>query len=267
MITNTKIDNTDTFEMAGVSVNTTVTANAFVGDGANLTNLPDATGIVDDTIVNDDINANADIAFTKLANLIGGNILVGNGSSKATSVTLSGDAALSNSGAITIANNVINNAKIDNTDSFILENVSVNSTVSASMMIINVTDAASDGVEIFSTNPGNNASLLTRVNGNGSGDPMIAWSITGEGGFNGFSMGVDNNDSNKLKISRDSSNININTALTIDTAANIGIGTTSPFAKLSIQSALTDGHEMAITITGNNNIIEEPIINIIRLCV
>ena len=135
VITNAKIDNTDTFDMAGVSVNGTITANTFVGDGANLINLPDATGIVDDTIVNDDINSDANIDFTKLASLTSGTILVGNASNKATSVSLSGDATLANDGAITIENNVITNAKIDNSDSFLFENLDINSTVTTSKVV------------------------------------------------------------------------------------------------------------------------------------
>jgi hypothetical protein len=64
------------------------------------------------SIVNSDISASADISFSKLAALTSGNILVGNGSNTPTSVTLSGDATLANTGALTIANNAVTTAKI-----------------------------------------------------------------------------------------------------------------------------------------------------------
>jgi len=54
--------------------------------------------IVDGAILNADINDSADIAFTKLADLTDGNILVGNGSNVPTSVNPSGDIDISNAG-------------------------------------------------------------------------------------------------------------------------------------------------------------------------
>lgn len=64
------------------------------------------------SILNADISASAAIAFSKLAALTSGNILVGNGSNVATSVAMSGDATLANTGAITIANSAVTTAKI-----------------------------------------------------------------------------------------------------------------------------------------------------------
>jgi len=52
------------------------------------------------------------IPFTALNPLTSGNILVGNGSNVATSVAMSGDATLANTGALTIANSAITNAKV-----------------------------------------------------------------------------------------------------------------------------------------------------------
>lgn len=62
-------------------------------------------------IRNADVASNAAIAFSKLEALTSGNILVGNGSNVATSVTMSGDATLSNTGALTIANSAVTDAK------------------------------------------------------------------------------------------------------------------------------------------------------------
>lgn len=58
-------------------------------------------------IVNADISASAAIAFSKLAALTNGNILIGNGSNVAVSVTPSGEAAISNTGVITLDNNSV----------------------------------------------------------------------------------------------------------------------------------------------------------------
>lgn len=74
------------------------------------------TSIASGVIVNADINASAAIAFSKLAALTSGNILVGSAGNVPTSVALSGDATLAASGAMTIANNAITTAKILNSN-------------------------------------------------------------------------------------------------------------------------------------------------------
>lgn len=70
------------------------------------------TAIAAGVIVNADINAAAAIAFSKLAALTSGNILVGSAGNVATSVAMSGDATIIASGALTIAANAITTAKI-----------------------------------------------------------------------------------------------------------------------------------------------------------
>jgi hypothetical protein len=73
--------------------------------------FPDQSGNVivsgNASIVNADINASAGIAYSKLATLTSGNILVGNGSNVATSVAMSGDVTITNAGVAAIASNVI----------------------------------------------------------------------------------------------------------------------------------------------------------------
>mgnify|MGYP003132879419 CR=1 FL=1 len=72
----------------------------------------DSTAIADGTIVNADISGSAGIAHSKLASLTDGRILVGNGSNVPVGVTVSGDATLANTGAITIANDAVEQAMV-----------------------------------------------------------------------------------------------------------------------------------------------------------
>jgi len=67
----------------------------------------------DSTVTNAKVASNAAIAFSKLAALTSANILVGNGSNVATSVSVTGDVTISNAGATTIANNAVTAAKVD----------------------------------------------------------------------------------------------------------------------------------------------------------
>jgi len=60
--------------------------------------------ILDGTIVNGDINASAAIALSKLASGSSAQIIVANSSGVPTYVTLSGDATISNTGVLTLAN-------------------------------------------------------------------------------------------------------------------------------------------------------------------
>ena len=70
--------------------------------------------IADQAVTNAKVNNSAAIAFSKLATLADGNILVGNGSGVATSVNPSGDIDISNTGAFSIASGVIVNADVNN---------------------------------------------------------------------------------------------------------------------------------------------------------
>ena len=88
-------------------------ANVLVGSGANVATSVAVTGdvtisnagvtaIAADSIVNADVNTAAAIAYSKLATLSSGNILVGSAGNVATSVVMSGDVAIIASGATTI---------------------------------------------------------------------------------------------------------------------------------------------------------------------
>ena len=67
--------------------------------------------ILDGTIVNADVCASAAIAWSKMAALTDAQVLVGNGSNVAVDVAVSGDVTMANTGAVTIANDAVNEAK------------------------------------------------------------------------------------------------------------------------------------------------------------
>lgn len=87
------------------------TAVAMSGDAtmANTGALTIAAGAV----TNAKVNAAAAIAYSKLAALPSGDILVGSAGNVATAVAMSGDATMANTGAITIAAGAITNAKVN----------------------------------------------------------------------------------------------------------------------------------------------------------
>jgi len=87
----------------------TWTSAAFDGS-ANVTSV---AAITADVIINADVKSDAAIAYSKLAALADGNLLVGNGSNVATSVNPSGDVDVTNAGVFSIAAGVIVNADIN----------------------------------------------------------------------------------------------------------------------------------------------------------
>jgi len=66
----------------------------------------------DGSITNAKVSATAAIDYSKLAALTGGNLLVGNGSNVATSVTMSGDCTMDNAGAVSIGEDKVTLAMI-----------------------------------------------------------------------------------------------------------------------------------------------------------
>ena len=108
--------------------------------------FPDQSGNVivsgNASIVNADINASAGIAYSKLATLTSGNILVGNGSNVDTSVAMSGDVTITNAGVAAIASNVI----VDGDISASAE-IAVSKLADGTARQLLQTDAAGTGVE------------------------------------------------------------------------------------------------------------------------
>ncbi len=103
-----KTDNT--FELSATSNGSSITTSGSQSG----THTFSASGLAPRalSIGNQDLAAAAAISFSKLATLSSGNLLVGSAGGVATSVAMSGDATIVASGALTIANSAITNAKV-----------------------------------------------------------------------------------------------------------------------------------------------------------
>lgn len=85
-----------------IGVNAADIDTGAVGSDEIATDAVDTAEIKDGAVVNADVNAAAAIAWSKMAALTDGQLLVGNGSNVATDVAVSGDATLANTGALTV---------------------------------------------------------------------------------------------------------------------------------------------------------------------
>lgn len=114
----------DALNPSGGLADTLQSGNIFVGNASNIATGVAVTGditmsnagvtaIAAGVIVNADINAAAAIAFSKLAALTSGNILVGSAGNVPTSVAMSGDIAITNTGVTSIQADTIVNADIN----------------------------------------------------------------------------------------------------------------------------------------------------------
>ena len=126
----------DPAALAKGSANTVLTSD---GTDLSYTTITSAM-ITDGTIVNADISASAAIAHSKLADVTSAQILVGNGSNVPTSVAMSGDIGIDNTGATTIQASAVETAMIAdaNVTYAKIQNVAANS--------ILVRDASDAGV-------------------------------------------------------------------------------------------------------------------------
>ena len=88
---------------------------------------------------------------------------------------------------------------------------------------------------LVANNSGSAAIRIATLDSNSTHDPYLNFLTSG--GQN-WSVGVDNSDSDKLKISM-AAGFATNEFLTIDTSGNLGIGTTSPLNKLQVNGAIS----------------------------
>ena len=106
-------DSIDTEHYAPNSVDSTALAGDAVTAAQLADNAVDSEHYVDGSIDTVHI-ADTNVTLGKIEDLASTKIIVGNGSNRPTAVTMSGDAYISNAGAVTIANNAITSAKIAN---------------------------------------------------------------------------------------------------------------------------------------------------------
>ena len=141
------IGTTGTFAFEGATANafeTFLSATDPTADRAIV--FPDQNGTVivsgNASIVNADINASAAIAYSKLATLTSGNIVLGSSANVATSTAVTGDVTISNTGVTAIASNVI----VDGDISASAE-IAVSKLADGTARQLLQTDAAGTGVE------------------------------------------------------------------------------------------------------------------------
>tara|TARA_R110000824_G_scaffold340388_1_gene526909 strand:- start:479 stop:2059 length:1581 start_codon:yes stop_codon:yes gene_type:complete len=117
---------------------TSVMTNAnLTGD---ITSVGNATSIASDVIINADVKSDAAIAYSKLAALSDGNILVGNGSNVATSVNPSGDIDVTNAGVFSITSDVIINADVKSDAAIVQSKLNTNVDLGGSITFGNQAD-------------------------------------------------------------------------------------------------------------------------------
>jgi len=104
-------------------------------------------------------------------------------------------------------------------------------------------------LEVFnSSNTANSHGIVSIYSGGASGgDPFLHWKIDVQ---QDWSMGIDNSDGDKLKISKNFGP-GTNDYLTVDTAGNVGIGTTTPSDKLDVHGVIALNSVAFISQSGN----------------
>ena len=89
-----------------------------------------------------------------------------------------------------------------------------------------------NGVYVYNTHANNHAILAARVHDVNAGNPFVSFDVNS---VKGWSLGIDNADSQKFKIAGNWGDLQTDTRLTIDASnGNVGIGTATPTEKLEV---------------------------------
>jgi hypothetical protein len=96
---------------------------------------------------------------------------------------------------------------------------------------------ASNALLISNSNIKDTANSIAALNvsGGNAGNPFISFNVTNAGGW---SVGIDNSDSDNFKIANTWNDLSSNTRITIDSNGRVGIGTSNPVQLLDVNGIL-----------------------------
>jgi len=273
--------------MGGIRATSTMTASAFYGDGANLTNLTPskiATGslgsdviassiavnsvgsyqIIDSTITSADILdgtiaevdiANDAVTASKILQGTAGQILMSNATPDTAWVTMSGDATIDGSGALTVA---------DNSHSHTSANISDATSANTADMIVKRDGSGNFSAGTITASLSGNATSATSA---GNADTVDGYHAGNDSGWIPVSNGIVNtnlnadlldgqhysyswpNPENMVTgsgtanyISKWTGTYTQGNSIIFDNGTNVGIGTTSPEYKLTVSNGGIGGN-------------------------
>lgn len=125
--------------------------------------------------------------------------------------------------------------------------VGVGTTSPSAMFQVEANSSASpseNGIYLYQSQTNQHSIISARVNANGSGDPFVSYDVNGE---SGWSTGLDNSDGNKFKIAESWSSLSSSTRFTIERGGEVGIGTTTPTAKLDVVGSIKASGSLSVS--------------------